>query len=144
MTTETTEIKADERKVDRFMSVPDSHISYNHVTHNVGVRITQQQLEKVDECYRQHNPAYKPTRESDGLIDADGFDNWNYFYIPESMKRIDDETWEVEKLKPREEKTADGLTTLANKIAMIIRRRMSDGFGKQNKIDFNQIMEVLI
>lgn len=143
MTTETTEIKTDERKVDRFMSVPDSHISYNHVTHNVGVRITQQQLEKVDECYRQHNPAYKPTRESEGLIDADGFDNWNYFYIPESMKRIDDETWEVEKLKPREEKTADGLTTLANKIAMIIRRRMSDGFGKQNKIDFNQIMEVL-
>ena len=87
MTTETTEIKTDERKVDRFMSVPDSHISYNHVTHNVGVRITQQQLEKVDECYRQHNPAYKPTRESEGLIDADGFDNWNYFYIPESMKR---------------------------------------------------------
>ena len=143
MTTELNNTNVEERKVDKFMSVPDSHISYNHVTHNVGVRITQQQLEKVDECYRQHNPAYKEVRVREGLIDDDGFDNWNYFYIPESMKRIDNETWKTEKLKPREEKDGDGLTALANKIAMIIRRRMNDGFGKQNKIDFNQIMEVL-
>ena len=143
MTTEADNIATDERKVDKFMSVPDSHISYNHVTRDVSMRITQQQLELVDECYRQHHPSYKETRVNEGLIDDDGFDNWNYFYIPESMKRMSDEDWETEKLKPRNLKEKDGMTTLSNKISTIIRRRMSDGFGKQSKIDFNQIMEVL-
>lgn len=143
MTTEADNVVTDERKVDKFMSVPDSHISYNHVTRDVSARITQQQLDLVDECYRQHHPSYKETRVSEGLLDDDGFDNWNYFYIPESMKRMNDDDWEVEKLKPRNLKEKDGMTTLSNKISTIIRRRMSDGFGKQSKIDFNQIMEVL-
>lgn len=143
MATDATNINSDGRKVDEYMHVPDSHIAYNHVTRDVSIRITQAQLDMVDECYEMHNPAYKQVRADKGLIEDDGFDNWNYFYIPESMKRMSDEDWEAEKVKPRNLKEKDGMTTLSNRISTIIRRRMSDGFGKQNKIDFNQIMEVL-